>query len=402
MRRILGGSAHYFPQEDSDLSLYDDLGVPRTATPDEIRQAHRALARLLHPDRIADEYTRRLAENTLKRINAAFAVLIDPAHRDAYDRQLSQPGGATALARRAVQASLVAALRNGLAQRANGAWLRRNLLWIGATVAGLAVIYWILGTGSPEARSASAPMPSAPAPHASASRKTRKSDRRAVPVVRAATVAPREAAADPVREPLAENRNKRSSESPRGRSRNEAEKRDTSSPRARIEAPRAPVRHVPLIAPPEIHRAEAELMPPPPDFSAQVQPSLPPPGKPTLDGLWVYLRPAQRPRINSTYPPEFIELTLREVNGVLRGRYAARYQVADRPISPDVRFQFEGGATESIPATFEWTGNGGSRGEIRLSKVGDQQLQVLWFTTQPGPEMGLSSGSATLIRREAP
>jgi hypothetical protein len=114
------------------------------------------------------------------------------------------------------------------------------------------------------------------------------------------------------------------------------------------------------------------------------------------------LKPAQAPRNVNTYPPEFIELTLREMNGILRGRYSARYQVADRPISPEVRFQFEGGATDSNPATFTWTGNGGSRGEVRLNKVGDQQLQVLWFTTQPGPEIGLSSGSATLIRRQAP
>ena len=56
----------------------------------------------------------------------------------------------------------------------------------------------------------------------------------------------------------------------------------------------------------------------------------------------------------------------------------------------------------STPVTFTWTGNGRSRGEVRLNTIGDQQLQVSWFTTEPGPEMGLSSGSATLIRRQAP
>ena len=364
MRRILGGSTHYSPQEDPDLSLYDDLGVPRTATPEEIRQAHRALARLLHPDRITDEYTRRLAENTLKRINAAFAVLIDPAHREAYDRQLGQAGGAAALASRAVEASLGAALQAWLAKRANGAWLRRNLIWMCGTLAGLAIIYWILGTGSPEARRASAPMPAAPVPQAVIARES-PARKQAEPVVRAASVAPRGAVAvaDSLPNVQEQTPNEAAVETRRGTSRKPTANRDTLSTRARIEAPRAPVRHPALIAPPEIHRPQAELLPPPPDISAQTEPAPPPLEKPTLDGLWVYLRPAQRPRTNSTYPPEFIELTLREVNGILRGRYAARYQVADRPISPDVRFQFEGGATASTPAIFQWTGNGGSRGE---------------------------------------
>ena len=328
------------------MSLYEDLGVTRTATPDEIRQAHKALARLLHPDRIQDEYTRGVAETTLKRINAAFAVLSDPIHREAYDRELTAPR---------------------LAKAAFPSWLRHKWLWAGATAAGLLLIYSVHGPGQSEPRIASAPMPTTSA---------------AAPPV------------NPERRKLAPQ--------PSPQVERPAPQRQTKSHPPPIEPPRARVRHTALIPPPEIHRPEPALLPPPPEFPSPSEPTLPAVPKPTLDGLWVYLRPAQRNRNANTYPPEFIELTLREANGVLRGRYAARYQVADRPISPEVKFQFEGDAAAGNPATFEWSGNGGSRGEVRLNKVGDQQLQVLWFTTQPGPEMGLSSGSATLIRRQAP
>jgi hypothetical protein len=363
MRRILLANSHYTPQEDPDLSLYDDLGVTSAATPEEIRQAHRALARLLHPDRITDEYTRRLAENTLKRMNAAFAILSDPAHRAAYDRELALAARLLSTVTPGARTPLTSILQTWFTKRANTAWLRRNLLWICGTVAGLAIIYLVLGTGSPKGRTVSALRPPA---------------------------APQAALQKPVvvkrREPRPT-----SGHSPR-----------KTAARTGIDTPRAPARHPPLIAPPDIPRAEAELLPPPPDFPALAAAMLPALAKPTLDGLWVYLKPAQTSRSRNNYPPEFIELTLREVNGVLRGRYAARYQVADRPISPEVRFQFEGGATGSTPVTFTWTGNGGSRGEVRLNTIGDQQLQVSWFTTEPGPEMGLSSGSATLIRRQAP
>jgi hypothetical protein len=366
--RILHASAHYPPEEDSDLSLYDDLGIPRTATLEEIRQAHRALVRLLHPDRIQDEYTRRIAETTLKKINAAFAVLSDAAHREAYDRQLGQAGGSPLP--QAPRASW-------LWKRANLPWLYRNLLWIGGTLAGLAVIFWVLGSEEQAPRTVSHTAATSPVAAAAPSTKDPQ------PLVRAARVAepkPVKAAAHPRQ----------------GEMRREP-------PRKPIEPPRTQAKHPALIAPPEIARAEPDLLPPPPELPTAAPPIPPPASKPTLDGLWVYLKPAQSSkRGNSLYPPEFIELQLREVNGVLRGRYSARYQVADRPISPEVRFQFEGDAASATPATFNWTGNGGSRGEVRLHKVGDQQLQVLWFTTQPGPEIGLSSGSATLIRRQAP
>ncbi len=73
------------------------LGVARTATADEIRLAYFTLARKLHPDRlsalgIADDD--RQAQQLFAQINAAFAVLNDPAKRDEYVRVLARGGEA--------------------------------------------------------------------------------------------------------------------------------------------------------------------------------------------------------------------------------------------------------------------------------------------------------------------
>ncbi len=61
---------------------YKVLGVPRTATPAEIKKAYRKLAREHHPDRNAGN---TVAERRFKEINEAHEVLADPAKRSQYD-----------------------------------------------------------------------------------------------------------------------------------------------------------------------------------------------------------------------------------------------------------------------------------------------------------------------------
>ena len=62
---------------------YETLGVPKTASPDEIKAAFRKLAAQHHPDRNPDDPNAALR---FKEINAAYQVLSDPQRRAVYDR----------------------------------------------------------------------------------------------------------------------------------------------------------------------------------------------------------------------------------------------------------------------------------------------------------------------------
>ena len=61
---------------------YVTLGVPRTATPDEIKTAYRKLARLYHPDVAKNKAT---AGEKFQQLNEANEVLSDPDKRRRYD-----------------------------------------------------------------------------------------------------------------------------------------------------------------------------------------------------------------------------------------------------------------------------------------------------------------------------
>lgn len=63
-------------------SLYDTLGVAKTATSDELRKAYRKLARKHHPDVNPGDAS---AEAAFKKISAAYDVLSDDKKRKAYD-----------------------------------------------------------------------------------------------------------------------------------------------------------------------------------------------------------------------------------------------------------------------------------------------------------------------------
>src|ERR1700742_3956766 len=71
---------------------YKVLGVPRTASQDEIKKAFRKLARQFHPDVAKDKKT---AEEKFKEINEAYEVLGDPQNRSKYD-DLGPDGGEAA------------------------------------------------------------------------------------------------------------------------------------------------------------------------------------------------------------------------------------------------------------------------------------------------------------------
>ena len=75
-----------------DRTHYEVLGIARHASTAEVHQAHRGLARMLHPDHLAtidlEAEDRRLAEQRIRAVNEAARVLGDPDRRARYDATL--------------------------------------------------------------------------------------------------------------------------------------------------------------------------------------------------------------------------------------------------------------------------------------------------------------------------
>ena len=78
-----------FATADGD-KLYHLLGVSRTASQEDVKQAYRKLALKWHPDRNPDN--RVDAEKKFKDISEAYQVLSDPSRRREYDFGRNAPG----------------------------------------------------------------------------------------------------------------------------------------------------------------------------------------------------------------------------------------------------------------------------------------------------------------------
>lgn len=87
---------------------YAILGVPRTASTSEVRQAYARLARERHPDRFADPAERARAHDAFRDMTAAFNALSNERSRRDYDASLERPRstGPEEIAREAYERAL--------------------------------------------------------------------------------------------------------------------------------------------------------------------------------------------------------------------------------------------------------------------------------------------------------
>jgi curved DNA-binding protein CbpA len=67
-------------------NFYELLGVPKGTSQEDIRRAHRKLARKYHPDANPDDPQ---AEQRFKEVQRAYEILSDPKQRREYDQRLS-------------------------------------------------------------------------------------------------------------------------------------------------------------------------------------------------------------------------------------------------------------------------------------------------------------------------
>jgi len=120
-----------------------------------------------------------------------------------------------------------------------------------------------------------------------------------------------------------------------------------------------------------------------------------------LAGFWFYAKPplGQHNKNQSLYPPQYIEVTINEENGIIYGRYRARFEVIDRPISPDVNFTFSGPPGSGSQSGFPWSGSGGAKGELTMKLLSENSMKLDWTATELGTQLGLEGGTAVLTRR---
>ncbi len=339
------------------MNYYEELGLESSASPEEIRRAYRKLAQLLHPDQYQDEALRRVCERQLARLNGIAETLEDPTSRNEYDALLLEQGRIVAAA-----PSRLDQVREFLSSLSLATWV-----WLAAAVVGIALMALLFrwnaaSAGETPYRADSAPEDT----HAKQARPTR------APAPAPARAFHNRPAPQPRPTPAAP---------------------AIAEARPSYNAPSEPVPAATPSPVPEPPRALPVISQPPPTPAPTPTPR---PPHSYFAGRWFFSHDvAERDR--ALYPPEMIELAITEDNGILRGSYRARYRVTDRPVSPDVSFQFLGPANKPETAELSWTGPGGAEGRVRLHAVTPVSMEVNWWATRLG-SLGLVSGTAILIR----
>jgi curved DNA-binding protein CbpA len=363
------------------MNFYEEFGLSPLASMEEIRQAHKNLARLLHPDHCQDEHLRSLAESQMKRLNAIYAILSNPEERQRYNSGLAAGLNGT------FQPPQSRVLRNLPGWFLQLLHPRRYSSWALAALLGVLGIYWHY------AATARAPALLRPAPVA-----TRTTSDAAGPQRHAPPRKPAMAATVRENQVLKrENRRLREKLERVEAAWNYALQEQTPF-QAELEQARqrADSTAPDLALPPALPRTRTPFTESASSLAQPASPSL----RHRLSGTWYYARRRLSPLRDNRYPPDYIEVVIVAEDDIVRGRYRGRYRVSDRAISPEVAFQFGGKSNDA--GRYPWMGAGGAKGEVRLRLTDDDFLAFEWIASDLGSQMGLGSGTAVLVRRLDP
>lgn len=111
----------------ADASFYEQLALRCDAGSDQIREAYRRMIALVHPDSSPTGFP----PDAATRVNLAYATLIDPTRRAAYDAARESTGTTAAGSRGASVARQATSARTIATPRYRFRASRRALLWIG-------------------------------------------------------------------------------------------------------------------------------------------------------------------------------------------------------------------------------------------------------------------------------
>jgi hypothetical protein len=117
-----------------------------------------------------------------------------------------------------------------------------------------------------------------------------------------------------------------------------------------------------------------------------------------LEGEWVYAPTEPEKHKPGLYPPDFIQLRLKKDTSGMRGEYSARYSITDnRPVSPNVSFVLK--ATDQKALRYTWTSADGSSGWLLIRSLEPDTMRLEWKATRFHGGPALTSGMATLVRK---
>ena len=354
------------------MNFYEAFGVSSDASASEIRQAYKALARVLHPDSQIDEKLRAVAACQMKRVHEVLNVLLDPGKRRAYDESLAAAYlNSAALYRTPHDAEpfVQPPEKFGVAKSILRYW---SWVLMGCMIFGSG--FWFMTSRVPAAAE------SAPAAYSAAALPDRTG-----PASRLVERAAKHEIAEPI-----------------------AGARLSSATGAALP-------EKPTVAKPEPPGLQGSSLPAPVALpgvvpaaasSARVPeardpaPSVPS-GQRSFAGEWFYAPGLEKPDPH-LYPPVDIEFQLTEKDGTLNGQYRGRYKVPNAAVSQDVVFQVQGESPAGTSAALAWSSGDGASGEIDLNLSQPNLMKVTWWTTKLGRRLGLSSGAATLFRQLTP